>query len=407
MERALRIKGNIVKQALQKLILYAGLLTTSTLCSSALGNAVNAPMDNWNTLDMKHIDDTIIDFMTKYGISGSSIAIVKDGCLVFAKGYGFANKSTGEAVDTTSLFRIASISKSITSVAIMRLVEDGELNLNDHVFGEEGILGKQYGTMPYSKHEKAITIEYLLTHTAGGKAWSNSSPVSGKSDPMFSHKEMNHNELIGWILDTRDPSELPGTTYSYSNFGYCVLGRVIEVIAKQSYESYVKNYILKPMGITSMKIGGNKRADRYPDEVEYDGFYIPFFYDAPYEMEVRRMDAHGGWLATATDLTRFMVYTDGFSTKPDFLKNVSIETMTTPSTANRYYAKGWSVNTHNNWWHGGSLPGTSSILVRTSNGFCWAFLANKRKKGEFSLELDQMMWKAVNGVSSWPNIDLF
>lgn len=347
--------------------------------------------------------------MTKYDVPGSAVAIVKDGCLVFSKGYGVANKSTGETVDANSLFRIASISKSITSVAIMKLVEEGKLNLSDKVFGKYGILGTQYGTLPYSNHEKAITVEHLLTHTAGGKAWGNSSSFWGASDPMFSHEEMNHDELIGWVLDTRDPRESPGTTYCYSNFGYSVIGRVIETKTNQSYESYVQNNILKPMGIKTMRIGGDDEADRYPGEVVY---YGGKFVGNPYGsilhgMEVRRMDAHGGWIASAIDLTRFMVHVDGFSTKPDFLNQTSIQTMTTPSSANRYYAKGWNVTRHNNWWHDGSLPGTSSILVRTSSGLCWAFLINTRKNGEFDLKLDQMMWKVVNNISSWPNIDLF
>ena len=388
-----------MKRILQKNILHAVILIIASLSSiSAFGKAANSPMDSWNPSDIKHIDNTIMDFMTEFDIPGSAVAIVKDGRLVFSKGYGIANKSTGEAVEATSLFRIASISKSITSVAIMKLVEEGKLNLNDKVFGKDGILGTQYGTLPYSNNEKAITIEHLLTHTAGGEAWGNRT-----SDPMFVREEMNHEQLIGWVLDTRDPSESPGTTHSYSNFGYSVLGRVIEAKTNQSYETYVQNSILKPMGITTMRIGGDNEADRYPSEVMY---YKGDSFGNPYGMKVRRMDAHGGWIASAIDLTRFMVHVDGFSTKADFLNKTSIQTMTTPSSANQYYAKGWLVNPHNNWWHDGSLPGTASILVRTSGGFSWAFLVNTRTDWELH-KLDQMMWKAVLGVSSWPNIELF
>ena len=396
----------------QKNILHAALLIVASLsCISAFAKAASYPMDSWNPSDIKHIDNVITDFMTKYGVPGSALAIAKDGRLVFSKGYGVANKNTGEVVEASSLFRIASISKSITSVAIMKLVEKGELSLNDKVFGIGGILGTQYGTLPYSKHEKMITIEHLLTHTAGGKSWGNSFSLFGRSAPMFSleGEGMSQSELIGWILDTRDPTESPGTTYNYSNFGYLVLGRVIEAKTNKSYELYVQSDILKPMGITTMRIGGDVEANRYPDEVVYhDGEFIGNPYGSFFiPMKVRRMDAHGGWIASAIDLLRFMVHVDGFSTKPDFLNQTSIQTMTAPSSANKYYAKGWSVNTHNNWWHDGSLPGSSSILVRTNDGFSWAFLVNTGKTGDFSLRLDQMVWRAVNGVSSWPDIDLF
>jgi D-alanyl-D-alanine carboxypeptidase len=226
---------------------------------------------------------------------------------------------------------------------------------------------------------------------------------------MFKNQEMNQNELIGWVLDTRDPSELPGTTYSYSNFGYSVLGRVIEAKTNQPYEMYVKENILKPMGITTMRIGGDTEAERYTDEVVYhDGEFLSNPYGSSiHSMEVRRMDAHGGWIASATDLARFMVHVDGFSTKSDFLKKESIQTMTTPSSANKYYAKGWFVNSNNNWWHAGSLPGTTSILVRTSGGVSWAFLVNTWKGEGFPNKLDKTMWRAVDGVNSWPDIDLF
>ncbi len=393
-----------------KSILHVAILIIAVLsCTNAFGKATNSPKDSWSSSDINHIDSTITDFMTKNDIPGSAVAIAKNGRLVFSKGYGFADESTRESVGATSLFRIASISKSITSVAIMKLVEEGKLSLSDKVFGKGGILGTQYGTLPYSKYEKEITIEHLLTHTAGGKAWDNSYSIFGSSDPMFSHEEMNQSQLIGWVLDTHDPSEPPGTTYSYSNFGYCVLGRVVEAKTNQSYESYVQNNILKPMGISTMRIGGDSKAERYPGEVVY---YDGEFFSNPYGslihgMAIRRMDAHGGWIASAIDLTRFMVNVDGFSTKPDFLNQASIQTMTTPSSANKYYAKGWSVNRKNNWWHGGSLPGTTSILVRTSSGFCWAFLVNTRKGRRFSLELDKIIWKVINGVTSWPNIDLF
>ncbi|PCK07610.1 MAG: hypothetical protein COA42_13355 [Alteromonadaceae bacterium] len=339
-----------MKATPQKNILLALLIISVLSCTSTFDKAADISIDSWNSPDIKYIDNTITDFMTMYDVPGSAVAI-----------------------------------------------------------GKDGILGTQYGTLPYSKHEKSITIEHLLTHTAGGKAWDISYSIFGASDPMFSRKVMNQSELIGWVLDTRDPSESPGTTYNYSNFGYSVLGRVIEAKTNQSYESYVQNNILKPMGITTMRIGGNSEADRYPGEVVYhDGELFTNPYGSfIHGMDLRRMDAHGGWIASAIDLTRFMVHVDGFLTKPDFLSSASIKTMTSPSSVNKYYAKGWSVNTNNKWGHNGSLPGTSGILVRTSEGFSWAILVNTHKNGKFFSELDQMMKKAVNGVSLWPNVDLF
>ena len=108
------------------------------------------------------------------------------------------------------------------------------------------------------------------------------------------------------------------------------------------------------------------------------------------------------------EFIRFAVHVNGFPGKPDILQSATIKTMTTASSANAGYAHGWAVNEANNWWHGGSLPGTITIMVRTSGGFCWAALTNTRRPDSgMNGELDQMMWNVVGKVSTWPTFDLF
>jgi hypothetical protein len=119
-------------------------------------------------------------------------------------------------------------------------------------------------------------------------------------------------------------------------------------------------------------------------------------------MNVRRMDSHGGWLATARDLAMFASHVDGHSPSRNILDPTSIQDMTTPSPANAGYAKGWAVNRTPNWWHSGSLPGTASIMVRTASGFCWAALANTREAvADTGGAMDRMMWDLVRQVKRW------
>jgi hypothetical protein len=94
----------------------------------------------------------------------------------------------------------------------------------------------------------------------------------------------------------------------------------------------------------------------------------------------------------------FTMRVDGFSYTPNILEPATIDTMTTATSVNPDYAKGWIVNTLNNWWHDGSLPGTTSIMVRTSSGLCWAALANTRSKG---IDLDPMLWEMADAVPVW------
>jgi len=289
------------------------------------------------------------------------------------------------------LFRIASVTKPITSSAILDLVEIGRLKLEDRVFGRGALLGTHFGRMPYGRHIEEITIEHLLTHTCGG--WRNDA-----QDPMFRNPRMNHDELISWTLDSVPLTTPPGQSFAYSNFGFCLLGRVIEAATGRSYAEHVQQRVLDRCGVRRMSLAGNTLGDRAPQEVRYYGQSG----ENPYGMNVRRMDSHGGWLATGSDLTAFATHVDGFMTTPNILRAETIRTMTTPSTANRNYAKGWSVNSMNNWWHNGSLPGTATILVRTASGFCWAALANTRRpNSDMDLALDKMVWEMVQSVSAW------
>jgi len=354
----------------------------------------------FSSADLATIRNTVNGVMQKHKVPGAAIAFAKDGRLVYAGGFGKLD-SGGHEVSPTNVFRLASISKAITAVTILSLVEQQQFNLTDTVFGDAGILGTTYGSKRYTANMRAITVDHLLHHTSGG--WD-----KDHADPMFRNNSYSHAELIGWVLDnTTDGSDeksmyhldRPGAHYAYSNFGYCLLGRVIEAVTGQSYATYVQQNILSQCGITDMDIAGNTLADRRPDEAEYFG-------GNAYDMNVARMDSHGGWIASAIDYVRFIVRVDGFDTPPDILQPASIATMTTGSSANPRYAMGWEL-TPPNWWHNGSLPGTTTIMVRTPDGFCWAALFNTRASSGIDGDQDQMMWTIHDSVTAWPSYDLF
>ena len=328
--------------------------------------------------------------MEKSSVPGLSVAVARHGQLVYQRGFGLADKSTGEQVTSASLFRIASISKPITSVAIFTLIEQGRSGLNDLIFGADGILKFDYG-QTYPDRVTKITLHHLLTHTCGG--WDNS---TGPVDPMFYKPALNHRELITWTLREMPLAYEPGTHYAYSNFGFCLLGRVIEKITGQPYAQYAHEAVLAKCGIKDMRLGGNTLADRAPGEVVYYGHAGSG--TNPYDMNVTRMDSHGGWIATPTDLVQFAMHVDGFTTTPNILEAATIKTMTTATAQNPNYACGWCVNRIPNWWHTGSLPGTLTVMVRTGSGLCWAAFANTRVEG---LNLDEMMWKIVKCVPAW------
>jgi len=215
---------------------------------------------------------------------------------------------------------------------------------------------------------------------------------------MFRQPSMGLTDLISWAIDTMPVTSPPGQTFAYSNFGYCVLGRVIELVTGQRYADHVRDRILRRCGVDEMIIARNTLGERAAGAVRYVGQHG----ESPYTVNVLRMDSHGGWIATPRDLVRFTTHVDGFATTPDMLRADTIARMVTPSAANMGYAKGWSVNRLNSWWHDGSLPGTQSILVRTASGFCWAALTNTRRpQSDMGRALDELMWQVVQQVTDW------
>jgi hypothetical protein len=147
-----------------------------------------------------------------------------------------------------------------------------------------------------------------------------------------------------------------------------------------------------------MQIAGNTLAERAENEVKY---YSQVPAEDPYDLNVARMDSHGGWIAAPIDLVRFAASLDGSRGNP-LLSPETLKIMTTPSQANPGYAKGLFVNSVHNFWHTGSLPGTAALAVRTHTDFCWAAFVNTRTKFEDMLDsLDALMWHMVGSVNGW------
>jgi CubicO group peptidase (beta-lactamase class C family) len=349
--------------------------------------------------ERKRITGLAADFMNAYDVPGLSVAIAIKGKPAYVEAFGIADRETGEALTPQHRFRIASISKPITSTGIFTLVEAGKLQLDNCVFGPNSILGSDYPTPPTLQNLmmadasrsniEQITIEHLLTHTAGG--WRN-----GANDPMRLNKEMKHRELITWTLQHMPLTVSPGELFVYSNFGYCILGRVIEKLTSQTYEQYIQDNILRRCGIIDMQIGGNTLKDRATNEVKY---YGP---GDPYGRNIARMDSCGGWIATPSDLTAFFIHISGFNDTDQLLSDETLRTMSAPTAANPRYAKGLFVNSQNNWWHSGLLDGTETISVRTHSDFCWSAFTNRSRVGDdMGRSLDQLVWQMVLSVADW------
>ena len=204
------------------------------------------------------------DLMARWQLPGGQVALAKDGRLVLNRGYGLADVERGEPVQPTSLFRIASVSKAITAVAILTLVDAGTLALDDTVFPLLAFAPPPHATM--DPRLATITVQDLLVHAGGWDSAQSFDPqglpfsrtaaaMVGLADPAEAATIVRF--MLGEPLDFD-----PGTRQAYSNFGFNVLGRVIEHVSGQPYEAYVRDHVLTPAGITAMRLGRTRLADR-------------------------------------------------------------------------------------------------------------------------------------------------
>jgi CubicO group peptidase (beta-lactamase class C family) len=371
--------------------------------------------------ELETVDEDFITFMQKWNIPGGSAALVKDGRLVYSRAFGYAESNI--TTKPSHLFRIASLSKPITSIAVMKLIQEGKLHMEDEIFGTKGILNDSiYLNIP-DPRVLQITLKELLQHSGG---WDRETSPLG--DPMFNPdgiaQAMNiaapadQISIIRYVLQ-KSLDFTPGTAYAYSNFGYNVLGRVIEKVTGELYEEYVKNNILYPLQIFDLDLAKNYYEERNENEVQYylDPLNSPLMLSSDSQdwnpsacggFNIEAMDAHGGWLASASSLARLLTAVDGFESQPDILNKDILLLMSSPSATNPSYANGWFVNSQGNWWHTGSLPGTSAMLARLNNGIIWVILFNKRSDEiNYFSELDQLMWTALSKIKVWPDHDLF
>ncbi len=356
--------------------------------------------------DIAAVDSKISAFMATYNIPGASLAVSKNGKLVYIKGYGIADKGTGEKVTPAHRFRLASVSKTFTAVAIMKLVQNGKLNLDGKVFGTGSVLGTDYGTAPYNANLLNITVRQLLQHVSGSWGAATGGDVIDQN-PAYTYKQ-----FLDWVINTRPNPKAPGTVYDYSNINFCIAGRIIEKVSGKTYINYIKEDVLAPIGGTQTEMSGKTEAERKTNEVKYygqgnDAAYV-------YNIAFPRRDADGGLMTTASDLLRFVNAFDGFATKPDILNASSITSLTTPSVAYSGYACGigiWSAE--NLWFNYGSLPGTRTGFMRHNNGMCVALLLNSRVdpvvgENPFVYAMQDVMLDLVkNNSYKWQDIDQY
>lgn len=386
------------------------------------------------------LDDMLADFLREHNAAGVSVAVADRGRLLYEHAVGYADARDATALATDVEMRIASLSKPITAIAILRLCEQNRLQLSDPVWP---FLKQIDDSLPEPDDDRwqHITVQHLLQHTGGFDR-------SLTGDPMF--KVPSITLKYGLTTPARIPDIIryqvteqldhtPALHYAYSNFGYCVLGRVIEAVTGERYEDFIHAEILTPCGMTQTRLGKTREGDRSDRETRYhmqqQTQHAPFWSAAElnrqpdddvkvtnadslrvsdqygrWDLEV--MDAHGGWVSTAGDLVKLVSALD--RSQQPLLSPESRQIMirrpthATLNDSSVWYGCGWSVRRKNpdertleghNIWHAGALDGTSTLLVRRHDGLSWAVLFNTDRSTNgkrLSGLIDPLMHRAVD-----------
>ncbi len=367
-------------------------------------------------------DDVITGIMARYSVPAAQFAITRNGKLIFAHGYGTTDIGGQTAVQPDSLFRLASLSKQLTAVAILQLWDQGKIDLDRPAFAYMPDLQPLPGGQQDSRLSR-VTIRNLLQHSGGWDEGVSPDPLDqtveianqfGKIPPASS------SDIIRAMLGRRLNYD-PGSRFAYSNFGYLVLGRVIERLTGMNYEQYVRTKILAPLGIERMRTGNTLAAGRIAGEVAYSSpgngqtvfafgpASLPIPYGGGFYLEC--MDANAGWVASAPDLLKFWNAIDGRLGGP-LLSAAAIAQLTARPSLPEYsgsvywYGMGFHISP-DSWWHDGYLDGTRTLAVRSNSGFDWVALFDKVSDPDFSAELDAKLWTILSQTSNWPTNDLY
>ena len=309
------------------------------------------------------IDAMVYAFMKNFYIPGISISVSDGNSIIYSSGYGFADVENRIKVTPNHLFRLASISKQFTTVCIMKLYEEGRLDLDRNVFGAGGYLDDEYPGVTGTK--ATVTLRHFLQHNSGWR----SSPW----DPMFDTLPLDG--MIKYMLNVSTLFSDPGATYSYYNLGFDVAGRVIEKITGKGFEEYLKE-VMALAGVTDVHVGKDRSGKRSNECV----YYSQGGYNG-YAINMSAIAASGGLIASTEEMMKFIVKIDGKGAD-DMLKKETISEMYAPSPNYDRYALGWMLG-HRLYpgahYHTGNLTGTASIWCGdTDSGISAVILMNSR-----------------------------
>lgn len=375
-------------------------------CSSCSSDKSREKDSIYEASNRKHLNDTLTNAMSsqpelhamdsimqrylkRWEIHGAQLAISRHDSLLYARGFGYADKDRKIPMEPSYIMRMASVSKLVTATGIMKLRDMGKIRLSDKVFGPKGILNDTfYVNSIRDKRYFDITVEQLLRHKAGFTNYAGDAIFSTRYIMQQNHLTTppDHRTLLRIVL-RRHLGYTPGTAQRYCNIGYTLLSLIIEKRTGISYENFMQRYVLYPAGCYDFHIAGNYLKDRRKNETVYymhsSSVPVPEFNNSGRmvvrcygENDITTALGAGAWVASAAELCRLVASIDGDRTVPDVISPQAVKLMT-QEMPDHQFSLGWNFTPRNRpWIRTGSLVGTSALVLRYPDGECWVFITN-------------------------------
>lgn len=392
---------------------FASLLACLLTCPPApAATPVHGPVGR----GLEAIDDAMLETLEKHRFMGASVALAKDGRLVFARGYGWADYQANRPMRPVTPVNLASVSKALTGVAMLRLADEGRLGLDDRMVDLLGRCGPRPGP-----RLREVTPRMLLFHTAGYSG--------GKDAPAGSHIHerdaalgkgpLDTDQVVRFLL-THPPETDPGTHAHYSNVGYMAAGAVVARVAGEDYAEAVQEYVLRPMGIRHIRLGAN-HPDYLPGEARR---YVAGQTKALPGGTWHQFGPAGGWVASSVDMARFLTGLTGSRTGKPFLSDRLMGEMVSAPPGLKLRPDGshfglgwdkvWKTDEGYGWLKNGGTGGISTMIIHRPDGIDIVVLVNssngphKEKpavppEGRFVREIQRLLAE----VKEWPRGDFF
>ena len=389
----------------------AGALSATASVTIFPGAGVRVPL-------LSRLDSVVISEMVRLGEPGGAVAVVKDGRLVLSRTYGYADTAAKRIPTLNDKWRIGSVSKPLTALGIMKLVQNGSLTLDEAAAPRLGAVPVLPGKTQDPRFAN-ITIRHLLQHAAG---WNVNRNVDDSVFAyVYSARTVDAVQLsrVGRGVALAND---PGAVHAYTNYAFLLLGRIIEQVTGQSYQSWMQANILGAVGATGMKFGVTPVAQRDPLEVvPYDrrvpitGFYgVGTWPNVGAAQEYA--EASGQWIGSSVDLVRVLAALDGTPTRPDLLSSSTLSTMwTRPPVlfpgAGYFYSLGWENTPVTGGFareHVGGQDGGDAWMSLFPNGAGIAVQFNlTRGQGTGGGTAEAAIRSVFAGITVWPTSDLF